>query len=177
MVLSEKHRVVFIRDFERICHGETTFERAGVVLGISPEDTCRNLDLEHGRVCVATVRISQTPYDPRYSLLFLDRGALYLHLRPWAFGEGCVRATLRRTGSSHELHATHGPSYILYVGKCKASTGPTNVQRRINERELPRWRSTPQVDLQEKLLVWALWWALLHKIGAIVLILALLFVP
>lgn len=116
MVLSEKHRVVFIRDFEGICHGETTFERAGVVLGIPPEDTCRNLDLEHGRVCVATVRISQTPCDPRYSLLFLDRGALYLHLRPWAFGEGCVRATLRRTGSSHELHATHGPSYILYVG-------------------------------------------------------------
>ena len=45
-----------------------------------------------------------------------------------------------------------------------------------NERELPRWRSTPQVGLEEKLLVWALWWALLHKIGAIVLILALLFV-
>ena len=105
--MSEKHRVVFIRDFQRICHGETTFERAGVVLGISPEDTCRNLDLEHGRVCVATVRISQTPCDPRYSLLFLDTGALYLHLRPWAFGEGCVRATLRRTGSSNELHAAH----------------------------------------------------------------------
>ena len=45
-----------------------------------------------------------------------------------------------------------------------------------NGRKLPRWRSTPQVDLEEKLLVWALWWALLHKIDAIVLILALLFV-
>lgn len=70
MVLSEKHRVVFIRDFERICHGETTFERAGVVLGISPDDSCRYLDLEHGRVCVATVRILQTPCDLRYSCCF-----------------------------------------------------------------------------------------------------------
>ncbi|KAN0129697.1 hypothetical protein V8E53_012517 [Lactarius tabidus] len=55
VVLSEKHRVFFIQDFERICRGETTFERAGVILGIPPEDTCRYLGLEHGRVCVATV--------------------------------------------------------------------------------------------------------------------------
>ena len=176
MVLSEKHRVVFIRDFERICHGETTFERAGVVLGISPEDTCRNLDLEHGRVCVATVRISQTPCDPRYSLLFLDTGALYLHLRPWPVGDGCDRASLRRTRLSNELHATHGPSYILYVGKCKASTGPTNVQRR---RKLTGTSTTAKHTTSgstSNVVGWALWWALLHKIDAIVPILALLFV-
>jgi hypothetical protein len=55
VILSKQHHVVFIRDFERICRGETTFERAGLVLGISPEDTCQYLDFEHGRVCVATV--------------------------------------------------------------------------------------------------------------------------
>lgn len=59
VVLSEKHRVIFIRDFERICRGETTFERAAVVLGIRPEDICYDLGFEHGRVCVASVRISQ----------------------------------------------------------------------------------------------------------------------
>jgi len=55
-VVSERHRVVFIRDFERICRGETTFERAGLVLGIRPEDTCYALGFEHGRVCVATIQ-------------------------------------------------------------------------------------------------------------------------
>jgi hypothetical protein len=58
VVLSEKHRVVLIRDFERICRGETTFECAGVVLGLRPEDICYDLGFEHGRVCVATVRLS-----------------------------------------------------------------------------------------------------------------------
>jgi hypothetical protein len=56
------YRVVFIRDFERICRGETTFERAGLVLGIRPEDVCSYLGFEHGRVCVATVRISQSTF-------------------------------------------------------------------------------------------------------------------
>jgi hypothetical protein len=59
VVLSETHRVVFIRDFERICHGETTFERAGLVLDLRPEDICYYLAFEHARVCVATVCVSQ----------------------------------------------------------------------------------------------------------------------
>ncbi|KAH9042977.1 hypothetical protein EDB84DRAFT_1436286 [Lactarius hengduanensis] len=56
VVLSEKRRVMFIRDFERICRGETSLEQAGLVLGIPPEDTCHYLGFEHGRVCVATIR-------------------------------------------------------------------------------------------------------------------------
>jgi hypothetical protein len=64
VVLSETHRVVFIRDFECICRGETTFERAGHVLDLRPEDICYYLGFEHARVCVATVRIPQaTPCD------------------------------------------------------------------------------------------------------------------
>jgi hypothetical protein len=58
VVLSKKRRVasVFIRD----CRGETTFELTGLVLGIRPEDICCSLGFEHGRACVATVRISQS---------------------------------------------------------------------------------------------------------------------
>ena len=59
VVISRQHRLIFIRDFERICHGETTFEQAGLVLGIHPEAMCYDLGFEGGRVCVATVRISQ----------------------------------------------------------------------------------------------------------------------
>ncbi|KAN0140889.1 hypothetical protein V8E53_001333 [Lactarius tabidus] len=55
VVLSETHRVVFIRDFECICRGETTFERAGHVLDLRPEDICYYLGFEHARVCVATI--------------------------------------------------------------------------------------------------------------------------
>ncbi|KAF8272817.1 hypothetical protein EI94DRAFT_161052 [Lactarius quietus] len=57
VILSEKGRVVFIQDFERICRGETTFERAVLVIGLrlGPEDVCYGLGVEHGRVCVATV--------------------------------------------------------------------------------------------------------------------------
>ena len=59
VVLSRQHHVIFIRGFERICRGETTFEQAGLVLGIQPEAMCYDLGFEEGRVCVATVRISQ----------------------------------------------------------------------------------------------------------------------
>ena len=59
MVLSEKRRVIFIRDFQRICRGKTTFEKAGVVLDLRPEDTCHDLGFNHGHICVATVRISK----------------------------------------------------------------------------------------------------------------------
>ena len=57
VVLSETHRVVFVRDFERICCGETTFEQTGLVLGLRPEDLCYYLDFEQGRVCVETLSI------------------------------------------------------------------------------------------------------------------------
>ena len=57
VILSGERRVVFIQDFERICRGETTFEWAGLVLGIRPEEICSYLIFQHGRVCVATVRI------------------------------------------------------------------------------------------------------------------------
>jgi len=79
VVLSKKRRVLFIQDFERICRGDTTIERAALVLNIRPEDTCSCLDFEHGRVCGNPSR------------------ALYFHLRPRSFSEGCVRATLQRT--------------------------------------------------------------------------------
>ncbi|KAH9026255.1 hypothetical protein EDB83DRAFT_2678809 [Lactarius deliciosus] len=53
-VLLDRCRVVFVRDFERICRGETSLEQAGVVLGIAPQ-ACYYLGFEHGRVCVATI--------------------------------------------------------------------------------------------------------------------------
>ncbi|KAI9458950.1 hypothetical protein BJY52DRAFT_407774 [Lactarius psammicola] len=56
VVLSDKRRVVFIRDFERICRGETSLECAGLVLSIRPHDICCYLGFEHGRVCVATLQ-------------------------------------------------------------------------------------------------------------------------
>ncbi|KAF8268349.1 hypothetical protein EI94DRAFT_1800582 [Lactarius quietus] len=56
VVLSRQCRLVFIRDFERICRGQTTFERAGVVLGLRPEEICYDPAFENGRVCVATVQ-------------------------------------------------------------------------------------------------------------------------
>jgi hypothetical protein len=94
VVLSRQHHVIFIRDFERICRGETTFKQAGLVLGIQPEAMCYDLGFEDGRVCVATVRISQTPLViSSYLCLFVASRALYFHLPPRYFGAGCVRAT------------------------------------------------------------------------------------
>ncbi|KAH9174792.1 hypothetical protein EDB89DRAFT_472183 [Lactarius sanguifluus] len=55
VVLSRTHQVVFIRNFERICLGETSFEQAGLVLSLRPQDRCCYLGFEHGRVCVATM--------------------------------------------------------------------------------------------------------------------------
>ncbi|KAH8984939.1 hypothetical protein EDB92DRAFT_1950395 [Lactarius akahatsu] len=48
--------IVFIRDFERICRGETSLEQAGLVLNIQPKDTCYYLDFEHDHACVATMQ-------------------------------------------------------------------------------------------------------------------------
>ncbi|KAH9032739.1 hypothetical protein EDB84DRAFT_1561882 [Lactarius hengduanensis] len=57
VVLSKDSRsIMFIRDFERICRGETSLEQAGLDLNIQPKDTCHYLDFEHGHVCVATVQ-------------------------------------------------------------------------------------------------------------------------
>jgi hypothetical protein len=61
-ILSEKDRVVFIQDFEPIYRGETTLERAALVLGLRPEDISYGLGFAHGHICVATVRISQTSH-------------------------------------------------------------------------------------------------------------------
>ncbi|KAH9038547.1 hypothetical protein EDB85DRAFT_2189366 [Lactarius pseudohatsudake] len=63
VVLSGSRRkgVVFIRDFERICRGEISLEQAGLVLNIPPWYICCYLGFEHGRVCVATVRVSHLP--------------------------------------------------------------------------------------------------------------------
>ena len=58
VVLSETDRVVFIRDFERVCRGETSLEQAGLSLSMQSQDECCYLGFEHGRVCVATVCIS-----------------------------------------------------------------------------------------------------------------------
>ncbi len=60
VVLSPWRRVIFIPDFERICRGETSLERAGLSLTIRTQDVCCYLGFEHGRVCVSTVRISPT---------------------------------------------------------------------------------------------------------------------
>ncbi|KAH9017136.1 hypothetical protein EDB83DRAFT_192914 [Lactarius deliciosus] len=57
VILSKNSRsIMFIRDFERICRGETSLEQAGLDLNIQPKDICHYLDFEHGRVCVATVQ-------------------------------------------------------------------------------------------------------------------------
>ena len=60
VVLTTRSRVIFIQDFERICRGEISLALAGQVLFLSPRDRCFYLAFEHGRVCVATVRVFST---------------------------------------------------------------------------------------------------------------------
>lgn len=64
VILATETRALLVRDFESICRGETTLEEAGQVLRLLPRDVCYYLAFEHGRICVATVRIS-----PRFSYL------------------------------------------------------------------------------------------------------------
>jgi hypothetical protein len=84
VVLTTRSRVIFIRDFERICRGEISLAHAGQVLRLLPDDPCFYLAFEHGRVCVATVCIFSThstslarhlshskPLFPSFSRLFL----------------------------------------------------------------------------------------------------------
>jgi hypothetical protein len=119
---------------------------------------------------------SQAPCDLPYSCWFVGAWALYFHLWPWSFGEGCVRATLRKKpGVLDDLHAAHGPSYILYVGKCKASAGHPNVQRRRKFSGTSTIVKSTTSGSSRNDVGWAPWWALLHKICVImILILALL---
>jgi hypothetical protein len=60
VILTTKSRVIFIRDFERICRDEISLALAGQVLRLLPGDKCYYLAFEHGRVCVATVRVFST---------------------------------------------------------------------------------------------------------------------
>jgi len=57
VILTTTNRVIFIRDFERICRGEVGLAAAGEVLRLSLGDKCFYLAFEHGRVCLATVRV------------------------------------------------------------------------------------------------------------------------
>ena len=50
-------RVVFIQDFERICRGETSLLDVGRVLLLLRGYDVYHIASEHGRVCVATVRV------------------------------------------------------------------------------------------------------------------------
>ncbi|KAH9038564.1 hypothetical protein EDB85DRAFT_2141791 [Lactarius pseudohatsudake] len=98
VVLSGKRRVMFIRDFECVCRGETSLEQAGLVLSIQPEDTCHYLDFEHGHVCVATMQgLYIFAFDP-------DRSARAAFVRPSEnasdgsplYPISCVQLTERR---------------------------------------------------------------------------------
>ena len=60
MILTTRSRVIFIRDFERISRGEISLGLAGEVLRLSPNDQLFCLAFEHGRVCLATIRVFST---------------------------------------------------------------------------------------------------------------------
>jgi hypothetical protein len=82
VVLSEKHRVVFIQDFERICRGETTFERAGLFWAFDQRI--------YVAILVSSTVVSvwqpfvfhKPPCDCPCSCWFVGSRALYFHLRP-----------------------------------------------------------------------------------------------
>jgi hypothetical protein len=54
-IMASEHRVLLIRDFQRLCRGETSIGEAGQVLHLLPGEECLYLAFEHGRVCAATV--------------------------------------------------------------------------------------------------------------------------
>ena len=86
MILTTRSRVIFIRDFERICRGEISLGLAGEVLRLSLSDQFFCLAFEHGRVCVTTVRVFSTHstllarHLSLSKLLFLSFPALLLQL-------------------------------------------------------------------------------------------------
>ncbi len=57
VIMTTRSHVILIRDFERICRGETSVETSGPILHLSRQAECFYLAFEHGHVCVATVRI------------------------------------------------------------------------------------------------------------------------
>ena len=82
MILTTTSRLIFIREFERICRGEISLTLAGEVLRLSPSDQCLYLAFEHGRVCVVTVRVFPTHSTSfeRHSSLF---NFLFLSFHPF----------------------------------------------------------------------------------------------
>ncbi|KAH9059599.1 hypothetical protein EDB87DRAFT_1563124 [Lactarius vividus] len=105
VVLSHKRRVVFIRDFERICRGETSLEQDGLSLSIRSQDVCCYLGFEQGRVCVATVRFSQSPFVNTYIHVGLKIQGLYI----FTFGPDLpakavfVRPSKNVSAGSHQI--------------------------------------------------------------------------
>ena len=72
--MSTRSDVFIVRDFERICRGETSLETSGPVLHLPGQGECFYLAFEHGRVCVATVRISNTALARTHDLSFFLSG-------------------------------------------------------------------------------------------------------
>lgn len=62
MISASIDRLLLVRDFERVCRGETSLAAAGQVLRLLPRDRCFYLAFEHGRICLATVRIFYTRF-------------------------------------------------------------------------------------------------------------------
>lgn len=77
VIMTTRSHVFLIRDFERICRGEISFETSGTVLHLSEQADCSYLAFEHGRVCVATVRISN-PLLSRVLMFFFKSLGLYI---------------------------------------------------------------------------------------------------
>ena len=67
--MAYRQRVLLIRDFERICRGETSVVAAGQVLRLFPGEECCYLAFEHGRICVATVSPFVFTHHP-HALMF-----------------------------------------------------------------------------------------------------------
>jgi hypothetical protein len=63
VVLTTRGHVFLIRDFERVCRGETSLETCRTALNLS-RAKCFYLAFEHGRVCVATVRTIYLVFIP-----------------------------------------------------------------------------------------------------------------
>ena len=57
-IMSATSDIFLIRDFERVCRGETSLEASGPNLHLPGQTECYYLAFEHGHVCVATVRTS-----------------------------------------------------------------------------------------------------------------------
>lgn len=77
VIMTTRSHVFLIRDFERICRGETSLETSGTVLHLSSQADCSYLAFEHGRVCVATVRISNSLLS-RVLMSFFKSLGLYI---------------------------------------------------------------------------------------------------